>query len=260
MQVQGECLEDLEYSAIDVFGKELSGPIALADRAFGLINICSAKVPSALVADTPESLRVCLSLLVRLANDIRAIRLLSNYGYAVQAMSLLAPAMEAGYAIAYIGCDEVKARKWVSHTDMAHACWPTKHMIEGGLKQMGWLEEADVTDIQNCVHMRACTAKHSNPVFQRLHGYECDGSIVLFRSGPSLGEPSKDAALRAAWFAILNAANTVVVALASFVECHLSAECQDDLREEIGRLLKDSVRLVHVGKSRWHDEKPHVSG
>jgi len=254
MHTEDKCLEELELQAIDVFGRELQGPIRLADRAFGIISLCSANVPVAPIDQVPESRRVCLGLLVRLANDVRAVRLLANYGYAVQAMSLLASAMEAGYTVAFIGRDEERAKKWVQHADTARACWPRKQLIEGGLQQLKWLQEGEIGEIQNCVYMHACMAKHANPVLQRLHGYECESGAVRFTSGPALGEPSKGVALQAAWFALLNAVNSVIVALASFVECHLSHNQQSPFFvEELASLMAESLRLAGEGRSRWHE-------
>jgi len=65
----------------------------------------------------PKSLHVAVTLVFRLANDLRSVQMLAGTGYPVQALALVASMYEVAHTAAFIGNDESLAQEWLDHDD-----------------------------------------------------------------------------------------------------------------------------------------------
>ena len=78
---------------------EIGGHIDLAERALSLISAAIALVPPGPLLAMPLSLRVTMSLMGRLANDLRCAGELALMGYPAQAATLVATVFETAFTV-----------------------------------------------------------------------------------------------------------------------------------------------------------------
>lgn len=94
--------------------------------------------------------------------------------------------------------------------------------------------------------------KHTNPLFQKEHGYIIRGGEVAAMNGPNTSEDS----VRVAWFAMEHATALAFIALISFVKFHLGLEGNQDLFSRILSLGDSRKQLEEEAKKRWGTEDP----
>ena len=118
----------------------------------------------------------------RIANDVRAIRILAQLGYGAQACTLAASVFEHAFTfVDTITCGE-RAAKWSSHADPRHSFLPAGQAIEKFVDKMPWSadQKIEAKHRQRIVYQELCQFKHGNPrgMFARPNdaGY-CDNHI-----------------------------------------------------------------------------------
>jgi len=85
---------------------QYSGHGNLVKQAMNLIQqILQAEMPIR-ASEMTDAKRVAITLLVRLFNELRAVLLLCESGYALQAFSQAASIYEIGWTMAWMGDDE----------------------------------------------------------------------------------------------------------------------------------------------------------
>lgn len=249
---KNESLETAEHRALDMLVPELSGHLALTDRAFSLIGAAVRSLPKVAIRDVSQPTTVAIALLVRLSNDLRSAALLAQRGYPLQAASLVASMYEAAYTIAAIGSDDYLADEWIKHDDPTHLFRGVRDLTRDGLEKLGVpnLDAQVKTDYR--VYQQLCLVKHLNPLSQAQHGFVFDGENVMARNGPDVTEP----AVRGAWFALEHAAAFTFIALASFISNHISSEKQPPLTRELNAIGAGRKALEASAKARWGTEDP----
>lgn len=251
-RTRGEPLEDAERRALAELEPELRNHTLLAAEAFDLLGAVLTSVPERRLAETPLALRVVAAvLLVRLSNDLRSVVLLTNRGYALQAVSLVASIYEIAYTIALIGSDTALVREWVNHDDPTRPFQEISRMTRNALTKLG-ISDTQAWGRQYRVYRQLCLAKHANPLLQRQHGYQLVNTDVVTMNGPD----TSPSAIRAGWFALEHAVGLACVAMRSFVGNHVPTDVCATLLATIENVDAKRATLNQLAQTRWGTEDP----
>lgn len=252
MQNNRESLGESESKALEVLEKELEEHNCLGQSIFNLIGKVLNQLPAMSINEVPQSLKVAISLLTRISNDLRCVVLLANRGYSVQAASLTASLYEAAFTVAYIGNGENLAQRWIDHNDPTRPFRDVGTITKEGLLKLGVSNAEQQTTIEYRVYRQLCMAKHINPLFQMQHGLTLIGDMISSRNGPDTSEES----IRAAWFALEHASALAWLATASFVANHVSGSQRPALKQELKKLGDKRKELKSRAKERWGTQDP----
>lgn len=154
-----------ENEAINTLGVELKDHLELTEIAFNLIGRVQTAVPPTRLDQVTQARKVCVTLLIRLSNDLRCSALLAVRGYAVQAVSTVASMYEVTFTLAAIGSDEVLAQKWIDHDDPTKPFMPIKNLTTLAVTKLGIPDPATAAKKQYLTYRQLCMAKHANPLF-----------------------------------------------------------------------------------------------
>lgn len=248
----GESLADAEKKTVETLAPDLNRHGLLNMQAFNLIGSVLSRIPEQKIKEAPLSQKIATSLLVQLSNDLRASSLLALAGYSVQAVSIVSSMFESSYCIAAIGSDQSLAQKWVDHNKPTKSFMGVKAMVRKGLKNLGHPSVEKQTKIEYRVYSQLCMAKHSNPLFQMVHGFIIHEGDVVAMNGPNTSENT----IRAAWFAMEHATALSFIALLSFVKFHLDNKDNEDLVQQILSIGAARKKLEGEAKKRWGTEDP----
>ena len=120
--------------------------------------------------------RVQRTLLTRFADDLRAAYLLGERGYAFQAMTMAATALETGFAVAHIRFSERLAQRWLDWKDPHKAPWKVNDLISGALEG----DTSELTKGFRYWYTFFCWGKHANPLIQApMEGVLTPESFVI---------------------------------------------------------------------------------
>ncbi len=253
-QGKGESLEAAERQALSILVAELTGHLALTEKAFNLVGVAVSNLPEVPLRDVSQSRKVATALLVRLSNDLRSAALLAPRGYALQAATLVASIYETAYTIAAIGSDDSLADEWINHDDPTKTFRKTPDLTRAGLEKLGVPSVETQAATEYRVYWQLCLAKHVNPVLQTQHGFRFEGGNVVAMNGPDFSEP----AVRTAWFALEHAASLTFIALASFITNHVPPEKKAALMKQAEAIGADRKLLEASAKARWGTEDPEA--
>ncbi len=250
-----DSLEEREKEAMQALAAELRDHSKLADSAINLCGSSRGAMPPRRASEISKSCKVAMALLVRLSNDLRAVRILADKGYALQAVSLAASIYEVAYTVAYIGSDENLAEEWIAHDEPTKPFRVVRLLTEQGLTKLSHPNVKQQTGIEYRVYRQLCQAKHANPVLQRFHGIRVrheEKEFVLF-NGPDTSEN----AIQAAWFALEHAAALVaIVATSSFISCHVPPNKRPELQAKLQAIGKKRKQLEARAQERWGTQDP----
>lgn len=247
-------LSGAENQAIAVLSSELKDHLDLTKVAFSLIGRVQTAVPSTPLAQVTQARKVCVTLLVRISNDLRCAALVAVLGYSLQTLSLVASMFEVTFTLAAIGSDNKLAQKWINHDDPTRLFMPVKDLIALALTTLKISDPASFTKKHYLTYRQLCMAKHANPVFQMQHGHQRQGDTIVSQNGPDLS----DQAIRAACFALLQAAGLASVAAGSFLNNHVRVPRTEtvSLRAAVDSLGRRFVELNRRAVARWGKEDP----
>ena len=226
-------MEEVQAQAVANLANKLAGTTWLVERAQNtitqILNMDSGK------AVTPAN-QIAINLLVRIWNELRAVLILCQHGYALQAFSPAAVIYEAGLTVAAIGNSEEAAEKWFMHDVEERSYDNVKRLTEAGLKNLLGNDGAQKADTYYAVYRDLCMAKHINPKVQRHEGHNIDPDTkaLNFAYGP---DPSNEA-VKKAWWVMSKAVKFMYPALDTFVKYYVPPEC----RQEANSLIKDLVK------------------
>jgi hypothetical protein len=96
----------VELDAMRVLEPQLKNHLEANSDVYNFVGLVLSGVADARLADVTQARKVTTCLLVRMANDLRCIGLVSIQGYADQACALAASVYEAAFAVMAIGEDE----------------------------------------------------------------------------------------------------------------------------------------------------------
>ena len=154
-------LSETERDALETLEPELRKHAQLTELAFNTIGIITSRAPELPIREVSQPRKVCVTLLVRLSNDLRCAALLALRGYAVQALSLVASMYEAAYTIAAIGSDDNLAQDRIDHDDPTHSFRNVRSLTLDGLKKLGHPDPKSQLKTEYRVYRQLCLGKHS---------------------------------------------------------------------------------------------------
>ena len=252
MQNKEESLPEAENKAFAFLKEELSEHYSLSEKVWTLMIKVANQLPEMYLKDMRSSLKVALSLITRIPNDLRCVAQTALYGYPVQAVSLTASIYEAAYTIAYIGSDEKLAQDWIKHEDPTRLFKDIRTITKGYLKNLGVPDVERQSNTEYRVYRQLCLAKHSNPLFIKQRGISRSGNSFFSNNGPDTSEES----VRDAWFALEHASALSLIAIASFIINHVPKERQPEVIKEYEELGKKRKNLESRAKERWGTKDP----
>jgi len=91
----------------------------------------------------------------RIADDLRAFRLLASRGYVSQAMTIAASALEAIWTLSHIGHSNLLASEWFAHKNLQRSRWPVAVLRDAANPPRGKL--------LGLIYELFSAAKHHNP-------------------------------------------------------------------------------------------------
>jgi hypothetical protein len=245
-------LAEAEKKALYSLKKELDGHNYLSEGVFNLTGKVLNQIPEMDLSKVPQSLKVAVSLLTRISNDLRCVAMLANHGYSVQAVSLAASIYEAAFTIAYIGNDEKLAQEWIEHDKPTKSFRGVKTITMEGFKKLGIPNVDQQTKTKYRVYQQLCMPKHNNPLFQMQQGIILSKDFMFSMNGPDTSETS----VRNAWFALEHGSALARLAIVSFIENHVPKSQRHLLEQELMILGDKRKELASRAKQRWETQDP----
>jgi len=141
---------------------ELTAHFRLADLVTDLAGEAIEEIENS--PGEPRAIHACAILLSRLITDMRAIAHLVRLGYVAPALGLTAGMLEMAYTSMYIGADEARAERWLTHDDTKNSApWGVYDMVHAVTNRVGLVEAAARRE-WDTIYRQACMAKHGNPL------------------------------------------------------------------------------------------------
>ncbi len=252
MQDKEESLADAEEKAFAKLKEELSDHYSLTEKIWSLMGEAIYQLHETPFNNMRSSLKVALSLIARIPNDLRCVAQSARYGYSIQAVSLTASIYEAAYTIAYIGGDDKLAQNWIEHNDPTRLFKDIKTITKEGLKNLKVSNVEEQTSTEYKTYRQLCLVKHSNPLFLKQHGFSRSGNSIFSNIGPDTSEPS----VRTAWFAMEHASALSGIAITSFVSNHIPEAKRPTLVQKLNILGEKRKELESRAKERWGTKDP----
>jgi len=217
-------LEQEEKRVRTVLASEYTGFGPLIRQTLNLIQVMLTEDMPIKASELSESKRVTITLLIRIFNELRAVLMLSESGYAFQAFSSAATIYEAGWTIAWIGDDEDKAMKWLN-TKESDKILDLKSRVRAGLKRFKNKDKIEEDEVKEyyLYYTELCLAKHMNPAIQQREGFIKDDLGVIFTPGPN----DSEAEVRKGLWVMSTAVRFSYPALYIYTQCFLKKEKRD---------------------------------
>lgn len=248
-------LEEAEKEATALLNEELDAHLNTSQFAYNLISLAINSFPMMKLSEVPNSLKVVVSLLVKISNDIRCVSLISSRGYPIQAAAIVASMYESSFMIAYVGNNEERAMRWIEHDNPKKLFINLYDLTKEAIKSLNVKDVDIVTEKEYLDYRQLCMVKHSNPLFQMEHGYRLEDNIFFAINGPEHSEESN----RVSWFVLERSINYVLISLGSFINNHLVSYDIKGLVEGYQQLTKQYQTLNHLAIERWGTENPYPS-
>jgi hypothetical protein len=240
-------LAGAEAEAMDILESELLEHLTIATRVYDLIGRVLEKAVNSNVQ--PQSKKISMALLSRIANDLRCCILLAVRGYGAQSCSVAASIYEESFASLAVGADEVLARQWIDHSDPTRSFKGVSELTDLGLIALG-VKISQVHGREYLKFRNLCLAKHSNPLFVKQRAFAGSSEGAVLKSGPDTSEVG----IRDGWFALEHATGFSFLAIAGFLKHHLAAE--RELLAELGEIENALISLNNRAVARWGSEDP----
>lgn len=251
-------VEAAETAARGTAQEKYGAHLRLTERVYDFVGMWSHSDDLRPSAEVSLAEQVCVALLYRLANDLRGVQELAIRGYSLQAVSLAASMFEGAYTLAFIGNNDALAREWVDHKEPTHTFRPAKTLVEEVVKKEKEPDVDAATKARYLVYTQLCLAKHVNPRLQRQHGISQketeESRVTTFFMGPDV---TSDAAIRASWFALGQAADLVLMGFSAYVrEIVGSDKLPQKAREEMREMAQRLSDLRKSAIERWGTVDP----
>ena len=204
-------------------------------------HLRAAAFASGLVSETLRSVSgrpltrafaVCIPLMIRLCNDLRAATMLASIGYPVQANAVVAGMFEVAYTAVTLDSDQELVNEWLNHDEPTRLFRPIRWLVEEGLRKVGVSEPQERVKTEYQVYSQLCMVKHAHPRVQITLGIQVGDQGMRGRNGPDLSEQAS----RASRFALESGCGLAFIALAGFLNSHVPAELRVRLGPEVERL------------------------
>jgi hypothetical protein len=245
-QEKVQTLTEAEDEAINFYNTELGDHLNVSQHAYNIICSTIDSIPATPYDEMPLSMRIGISLLIRISNDLRCSSLLAVKGYPNQAATLVTSIYEAAITLGYISVDEERAKQWVVHDDPTVSI-NVKRYTKDALKTLG-IPENDIethTKLHYTNYRQLCMVKHMNPLFQKQQPFETNGPDI------------KENSIRTAWFSLEKSIEYSIFALTCFSK-HIPDELQQDFLVTEFKTLIESYSDLHTSAlERWGTKNPY---
>lgn len=195
------------------------------------------------------SKQVLTKLLMRLNNDLRAIGMLANVGYDLQANAVAASVYECAFTMAAIADNDEEAEVWLLWDNPKKTYKLARVLTEIGLNALGRPEL--VADFYR-IYSQLCWGKHLNPISERLGGIQRDGNTIDYLPGPR----ADDLTERGVCFCCAHACLLAFIGLQIYIERHTLPQNKGELVAELNNLAASQHDLYKKGVERWGSEDP----
>lgn len=195
------------------------------------------------------SKQVLTKLLMRLSNDLRAIGMLANVGYDLQANAVAASVYECAFTMAAIADSDEEAEVWLAWDNPKKTYKPARELTEIGLNAIG--KPAWVDNFYR-IYSQLCWGKHLNPISERQGGIQRDGSTIDYLPGPR----ADDLTERGVCFCSAHACLLAFIGLQIYIERHSLAPHKRELVAALNSLAAAQYELYKRGVERWGSEDP----
>ncbi len=245
-------MEQEEQNAAETLKLPLACTLPFLRRGFNLMQnsmqpLCKTKL-------TPSS-RACLNLLIRCSSAVRAITILCERGYALEAFGSAASLYESAWTIAYIGNDDSFGRRWQWHDDPNKSFGGDLNaVIKGGLKNLGRSYSKHSVDAEYELYRKLCTGKHINPLIQSYDAILEDEEMTLYIPGPG----SDVHEVIKAWFVTLSAVEAMAPGIESFLKNQILPIYAKPLAQELNSILSDCKGQKNVLTEYLDEQAPKV--
>jgi len=248
-------IKKAEINISRILEPELSQHGMLTMTMFNTICEAMSQIQTKSVTSVPQALKVAISLLMRISNDLRTTSLLAFWGYPTQAASLVSSIYETSLTIVYIGNNETIAQEWIDHSDKTKSFRSAFELTKKALSSLN----LDDTKIKNSnlyrTYQQLCMAKHSNPLYQTQLGFKMNQGIVQAMNGPDSSENS----IRVAWFAMEHGTRFCLTACSLFIEYFLSEEQRNKIRIALDNISSICNELSKNAIERFGSPTPYPS-
>lgn len=194
--------------------------------------------------------QVCTKLLMRINNDLRAVMMLAEVGYDVQANALAASIYEGAFTLGTIYDDSALAKQWVEHSDPKVSFKNAYDLAKAALANYG--AHADWTDSFYQIYRQLCWGKHLNPISEQQGGIERIGDVIDYIPGPRADELTERGISYCCVFTVLFG----IIGMEMFVRRHVKAENQQELLISLKDLGERRETLYQKGLARWASADP----
>lgn len=198
----------------------------------------------------PLSKQVCTKLLLRLNNDLRAILMLAEVGYDVQANALAASVYECAFTSGTIFDSRELAEQWLDHDDPRASFRNAYDLAHAALSNYG--AHADWTDAFYKIYRQLCWGKHLNPISEQQGGMERTGNVIDYIPGPRDDELTERGISFCCVFTVLFA----LIGMEMFVRVHVKEEHKGELLQSLKQLEEKRQALHKTGLRRWGSADP----
>lgn len=210
---------ELEKKVRRELAPSLSAHIRLARLIHRFVEAAIGTAMPGRKTPPPHSAEVQARLLVKLSHDLRVIEWATKNSYVLQALGMAATVYEHSCAVAFIGTNNARAKRWENHDEASHS-YPSMSQRRKGVQAMIRTFIPDASNLeariddQEQLYQVFCMAKHGNPKALRRFGVAVEDDRVQINHGPFV----TPYVVRQARFALLNASWLVAGATAVFAK------------------------------------------
>jgi hypothetical protein len=187
----------------------------------------------------PHALHACATLISRLINDLQACMHLVSRGYVTQVLSLTAGMLEIAHTSMFIGADEERADRWMTHDDPASTPWSVYDMVQGVSKAVGADEETTRREYEQ-IYRQSKMANHGNPMAFSEVGVHVERDSIYLLSMPYLSTPVR----RWAHVGMQLSMRYTYLATLKFVGDHLQSDAEAPALVDKLKGLSERIRAV----------------
>ena len=245
-------ISEAEAAAARSLEPRLKDHLQINSDVYKFVGLVLDGVPDARLRDVTQARKVTSCLLVRIANDLRCIGVVSVRGYADQACALAASVYEAVFAAMAIGEEETLAQEWIDHSDPNRPFKSVRKLTLMGMQRLGIHEPERQAKRWYVHYSQLCMAKHMNPLIQTTRGFRIEQNQILVVTGPDTTEES----VRLAWFALEHSAGFALTAAGFFSQKYVQQSNQKELAARSRELHEALGKLRDAAVARGWDKNP----
>lgn len=192
--------------------------------------------------------RTALLIVARIFNECRAVILLTEKGYALEAFSILATMTELAYTIGFIGDDEERAKRWRMHRSNEKQFVTVYDAALATVRHAGLPDDAANAAYEHYNHI--CMAKHGNPKVFYSFGNTKDGEGMKVYHGPYASREVEHLSRIAVWYAC----HYLWIGLTAYHDFHVREPWRDRRRDQLQKSL-DAINRIRTADVQAYERE-----